>query len=187
MFAATDRPTDLQRRTGPRRQSPRAYSGVGWPIRSFIHDGEASVPFRLEEKEEPGSHLDGNGMKHRSGWDGMDASQCRYRHHRLLSGAAVPLLQLHFTPIRKGPNRREFHAGPGPGRGLARADASRARSRLLLLASRPVPFRWAPGRKGEFFSGKPRSAGRAGRAESGRLQESAPYLRVRDCWHRASE
>lgn len=62
---------------------------------------------------------------------------------RLLSGAAVPLLQLqlHFTPIRKGPNRREFHAGPGPGRGLARADASRARSRLLL-ASRPVPFRW---------------------------------------------
>lgn len=102
-------------------------------------------------------------------------------------------------PSGKGPNRREFHAGPGTRTG---ADASRARSRLLL-ASRPVPFRWAapsgdaicqlaaaPGRMGEFFSGKPRSAEPVELSQAGsRNQHPVRSLSacVCDCWHRAND
>jgi hypothetical protein len=82
----------------------------------------------------------------RMGWDGhfpmpVQASSATRRAPALVrcgrpAASASP-------PSGKGPNRREFHAGPGTRTG---ADASRARSRLLLLACRPVPYFRSDGR-----------------------------------------
>jgi hypothetical protein len=102
-------------------------------------------------------------------------------------GRPAASASLHPHPERSKPTRISRGARDADWRGcLSRAVPFRSDGRHQVMPFASWPRRLAE--RASFSVGnREAQAEPVELSESGRLQESAPYLRVRDCWHRASE